>query len=674
LNILVDQLGERRCFILARLVPRADGSVDKVPVNVEGQPVSALDPANWMTGRDAALRASVLGCGVGLVITESGGLACVDIDKAWDGRAWAPHVSTILGQFPGAYVEVSQSGQGLHVIFACKPVPSHKTRNAALHLECYTRSRFIYLTGTHARGDARLDMTPQLVQFIAQHFGPADTGDASEWTDSPVPEWRGPGDDAELIQRALRSNSAQAVWGSRASFADLWGANADVLARCFPSPRDDAFNRSAADQALANWLAFYTGKNAERMLRLMRQSALVRPKWERADYMRSTILRACADAREVYSGRASDGPTASVPAPPGTAVVPAPRSASIELARAADIKPEAIRWLWVGWLPSGKLVILAGAPGTGKSTITFTLAAIVSRGSAWPDNAPSCSPANVLIWSGEDDAADTIVPRLMAAGADLQRVHIIRGKVGTDGQRAPFDPATDMAQLEQTITAIGGAALLIIDPVVSAVAGDMNKSNEVRRSLQALVDLGAKFDCAVVGITHFRKGSQGATPHERVLGSQAFGALARLVLIAAESEENGRRVFARAKSNISKDRGGIEYSLVPEVVNGDIATIRINWGAAVEGTAREILKEAEREPDTIEEGECAQALAMALRDSNGRPVEVPKQIIEQQLKQAGYSEKQIRKAREKLKIVTWLVGFGPASKGMWRLPEGTAPR
>lgn len=111
----------------------------------------------------------------------------------------------------------------------------------------------------------------------------------------------------------------------------------------------------------------------------------------------------------------------------------------VQLLRASDIPATPIRWLWKGWMAKGKLHILAGAPGTGKTTIALALAAAVTRGAPFPDGAQG-EPGNVLIWSGEDDPADTLVPRLMAAGADLQRICII-GDVGHGQDARPFDPA-----------------------------------------------------------------------------------------------------------------------------------------------------------------------------------------------------------------------------------------
>src|SRR3546814_19958719 len=93
-----------------------------------------------------------------------------------------------------------------------------------------------------------------------------------------------------------------------------------------------------------------------------------------------------------------------------------------------------------------------------------------------------------MIWSSEDDPADTLVPRLMAMGADLNRVFFIDGRIDDKGNREPFDPAVDMDLLRATANDIGGVSLLMLDPIVSAVKGDMHKAKEVRRSLQAMID------------------------------------------------------------------------------------------------------------------------------------------------------------------------------------------
>lgn len=270
------------------------------------------------------------------------------------------------------------------------------------------------------------------------------------------------------------------------------------------------------------------------------------------------------------------------------------------LVRASDLNAEPVRWLWPGWLARGKLHIIGGQPGAGKTTLATLMGAITSRGGRWPDG--SHSPlGNVVIWSGEDDPADTLVPRLIASGADMKRVYFVDDM--TEGnERRPFDPAKDIAALLAVIEKIGGAALIIVDPIVNAVAGDSHKNGETRRALQPLVDLAASANAALLGVTHLSKGTAGREPIERITGSIAFGALARVVMIAAKEGETEdgtppRRFLARAKSNIGPDEGGFAYDLQQGPMPGDdriIASIAV-FGEAIEGTARDMLAAAEAE-------------------------------------------------------------------------------
>ena len=339
------------------------------------------------------------------------------------------------------------------------------------------------------------------------------------------------------------------------------------------------------------------------------------------------------------------------------------------LTSAADIQPKAIRWLWPSWIAKGKFTVLAGAGGAGKTTVAIGLAATLTCGGRWPDGTLCTERGNVLIWTSEDDPADTLVPRLMAAGADLSRVHIIEGRINSEGEREPFDPATDFDLLREAVEQIGGASLLILDPVVNLVKGDMHKANDVRRALQAVIDFAEVNQCAVLGISHFAKGSGGSSPADRVIGSQAFGALARTVLVAAKQEDSENRVLARAKSNIAVDQGGCSYTLEPYPVRGvdgeAIDTTRVLWGDTIEGTAREILAEVERQIEGDElDDDPAEALRRIL--SSGP---LSGKAIKQLMTENGYSQKQTRTAREKLSVVTVREGFGKDIKTFWSLPR-----
>ncbi len=339
---------------------------------------------------------------------------------------------------------------------------------------------------------------------------------------------------------------------------------------------------------------------------------------------------------------------------------------SVVLTCGADMTPQPVRWLWNHWLALGKLHILAGAPGQGKTTIALAMAATITIGGRWPDGS-RCAPGNVLIWSGEDDPADTLVPRLMAAGADRARCYFIEG-ARRDGEVVPFDPARDLGQLLEAIEKIGGINLLVIDPVVSAVTGDSHKNTEVRRALQPLVDLAASCDCAVLGITHFAKGGQGTDPAQRVVGSVAFTAVARVVMVAAKvkGDEEGQdaRILARSKSNIGPDDGGFQYFLEQSEPLPGIQASRIAWGKAVEGTARELLTD----PDDAPQDDNSDAVEM-LRAELDSVLWTSCDEAAKPLKAAGFTKKQIWAASKKVGVMRKKDGM----KGGWRWRLRNAP-
>lgn len=342
------------------------------------------------------------------------------------------------------------------------------------------------------------------------------------------------------------------------------------------------------------------------------------------------------------------------------------------LTPASSITPVAIRWLWPGWVARGKLTVLAGAGGSGKTTLAIGLIGTLTSGGRWPDGEIYTEPANALIWSSEDDPADTLVPRLMAAGANLDRVHIIQGRINELGEHEPFDPAGDFDLLRDAVDAIGGASLLLLDPVVNVVKGDMHRANDVRRALQSVVDFAEAQGAAVVGISHFSKGSGGSSPADRVIGSQAFGALARTVLVAAKQEDSDIRVLARAKSNISDDQGGVSYTVEPCTVGDGIETTRVVWGDRIEGSARDILAEVENTGDDEKKTEFEEACDFLRDILEAGPV--PSKQIKSDASEAGLSWATVRRAQKAIGAVAIKEG-SPGSdekqQWVWRLsPEG----
>jgi putative DNA primase/helicase len=292
----------------------------------------------------------------------------------------------------------------------------------------------------------------------------------------------------------------------------------------------------------------------------------------------------------------------------------------------------------------------------------MAVAATCSVNGRFPDGT-QCRGGNILVWTGEDDPADTLAPRLKASGADLRRVYFINGTTEY-GELRSFDPARDVPTLLTQAQSIGNIAMLVIDPVVSAVSGDGHKAGDVRRGLQPLVDLAAALDCAALGITHFSKGTAGRDPLERVTGSQAFGALARVVIVAAKDSANmgddapARRFIARAKSNIGPDGGGFDYRLEQSELAGHPGLIAsyVTWGEAIEGTARELLGAAEvndMECDDLNEREDAVVFLESLLADG--PVAV--KTIKADAMGAGHAWRTIERAKKKAGVVAQKAGL-----------------
>lgn len=357
---------------------------------------------------------------------------------------------------------------------------------------------------------------------------------------------------------------------------------------------------------------------------------------------------------------------------------------SATLTSAADIKPRGIDWIWNQWLPAGKLTILAGDGGTGKTTLLLGLIAALTSKGYWPDGSKCEESGNVLIWSSEDDPADTLVPRLMAMNANRKKIHFISGRINDKGEQEPFDPAMDMPLLKAKAHAIGGVKLMMLDPIVSAVKGDSHKANDTRRSLQPVVDFAMEMKAAVVGISHFSKGSKGSSPAERVIGSQAFTALARMVWVAAKQEDGTDRVLARAKSNISIDDGGISYCIEEATVSDEdarpITTTRVSWGGPVEGSARDILGTVEAD-ETDDPGKSAfdEVKEMILDCLGNGPRSV--QEIQSEIKASAQSMRTANRVKSNLNIRSrrGLESLGEDVKvWYWELPDddlmASAPR
>jgi hypothetical protein len=352
----------------------------------------------------------------------------------------------------------------------------------------------------------------------------------------------------------------------------------------------------------------------------------------------------------------------------------------------ADVPVANVSWLWPGRIALGKVTLLAGDPGLGKSMVTLDMAARVSRGAAWPQVgtrneeraasnfspivAPRSSPlapSSVVLLSAEDDLADTIRPRLEAHNADCSRIVAIRAIEcsDVDGEyRRSFDLSRDLRHLTDTIDRMQGSAagpsscrLVVIDPI-SAYLGRTgeNFNAEVRALMGPLADLASRYQLAVIAVTHLRKG-EGAAIY-RAMGSLAFVAAARSAwMIRKDPNDPGRRLLLPVKNNLASDVGGLAYRVEP--VGPDGAPI-VHWSAEpVREVADDFPTAAACRPSTERE-EVARWLRDYLHDGPQPTTEVQAAATA-----AGFSPATLRRAFRALRGQAVKQG---QARWLWKLP------
>jgi hypothetical protein len=344
-----------------------------------------------------------------------------------------------------------------------------------------------------------------------------------------------------------------------------------------------------------------------------------------------------------------------------------------QVVRLADVIAERISWLWEGRLPLGKIVVLDGDPGVGKSSLTTEMAAIVSTGKPWPDGS-HCPSGDVLILSAEDGLADTIRPRLDAAGADIARIHALTAITTEDEDgrflsRPPVVPA-DLALIKQIITT-RGVRLVIIDVLMAYLSSKVNsyRDQDVRRALHQVANLAADTGACVIIVRHLNK-SNGTNALYRGGGSIGIVGQARAAFIAAADPDDDtglRRVLAAAKMNIAALPPALAYQLV-----GDprLGCARVEWLGETGHYARDLLTEptgADEHDDRTERDEAADWLKGYLTDNGG---EAAPADAKRAAKAVGIATRTLERARVRAHVKLRRSGF-PAQT-VWALDEAAS--
>lgn len=434
--------------------------------------------------------------------------------------------------------------------------------------------------------------------------------------------------------------------GARAAAQSDWTALAGRQVVVLPD-RDDAGTRYADDVAR---LVSQAGASSVRILRLEDAWPGLPAGGDLVDLL---------EHRGGEAARVREDLTALSEA---IAVAPAAGSPrGVQLVRLSDIEPAPVRWLSRGRVAVGKLTLLVGDPGLGKSFVTIDLAARVSRGLAWleADAQPLAGPGAVVFLSAEDDPADTIRPRLDSAGADANRVYILTAMRGERGDRA-FDLSRDLSALEVAAASIPDLRLIVIDPISAYLgATDSHKNAEMRAVLGPLAAFAARRDVAVLCVSHLNKASGMAAIH-RTIGSVAFAASARVVLaVVKDKRDPFVRLLVPVKSNIGRDQGGMRFTIQSDA---ERAEPKLVWLGSESMSADDALGDTASSGKPRQIDDAIEFLEDALTNGPRSPTELRALATD-----AGLSWGSVRRAKDRLEVEAFKTGM--AGGWAWRLPS-----
>jgi putative DNA primase/helicase len=363
---------------------------------------------------------------------------------------------------------------------------------------------------------------------------------------------------------------------------------------------------------------------------------------------------------------------------------------ALELVHGAGLEPEALKWLWQGRIPCGSLTLLAGLSGVGKSQLACDVTARITTGRSFPPEPERSdwSPAgSVLMVGSEDRLRHTLVPRLMAAGADMNRVEFLRIVTTADGKRRGLDLTQDIERIRATLMAHPDIVLMVFDPISQflGIKIDSHNNTMVRAALGPLTDLLDECEVAALGITHTAKAKGGAVQNAAI-GSVGFAAIARSNLLVFEEEEDevdddgapvgdktltGRLLLTVSQTNNARpeDKQTLAYTIInvelPDYEHIDVS--RVEWHEAVAVSAHELWQNTTKKPTA--KGDAIKFIKQAMRDPeqpNGYRDRLSAEM-EDEAAAVGISKGTLKRAKQDLNIRSHQ--NGGAGPWWWEVPN-----
>ncbi|MGD0418454.1 MAG: AAA family ATPase [Xanthobacteraceae bacterium] len=362
-------------------------------------------------------------------------------------------------------------------------------------------------------------------------------------------------------------------------------------------------------------------------------------------------------------------------------------STALQVVWANTITLESLKWIWEGHLALGQHTIIAGVQGDGKSQLVYAVIAAITTGGTWAGSNEKAPLGICVVLCAEDTAKDVLGPRLVAAGADMRRVCIIKGARIEEGDSKAvrkFRLLSDLRLLEQTCKEISGGKLgdvkmISIDPISSYLGGDLDShsNTELRDALDPIKDLAENTGSAVLSVTHFNKATKGVSALNRVMGSVAFTAAPRAAFVVLRDEhDKAKRLLLPVKLSLVKEADAYGMAFRIEEVNigvndptshKPIFAPRIVWGDRDERTADSVLNPVKVKEEGSAVSEAMNFLHSWLEDSSTS--KLARDIEHEAAEMCCFSPATLRRAREKMGVVTRKLdqedGHGPYE---WSLP------